>query len=71
VADVHVVPRAEGWAVEVDGQERGTFSTRAEAIREGGRRLAEQEQGELVIHGECGQIRENDSHGNDPREIPG
>jgi hypothetical protein len=33
--------------------------------------LAEQEQGELVIHAEGGQIREKDSHCNDPREIPG
>ena len=29
------------------------------------------EGGELVIHGEGGEIREKDSHGNDPRDIPG
>jgi hypothetical protein len=33
--------------------------------------VAEQDQGELVIHGEDGEIREKDSHGNDPRNIPG
>jgi hypothetical protein len=50
--------------------ERDTFDTQDEAIQEG-RQLAEEENGELVIHGEDGQIREKDSHGNDPRNIPG
>jgi hypothetical protein len=36
-----------------------------------GRKLAEQEQSELVIHSEDGKIREKDSHGNDPRNFPG
>ena len=56
--------------LEVDGDIRSTHDTQEEAINEG-RGLAEQEQGELVIHGEDGKIREKDSHGNDPRNIPG
>ena len=68
--DVHVVPQASRWGLEVNGDIRSTHDTQEEANKEG-RRLAEQEHGELVIHGEDGLIREKDSHGNDPREIPG
>ena len=70
MADVHVVPSGEVWALQVDGEKRDTFSTQNEAITQG-RQLAEEQQGELVIHGEDGQIREKDSHGDDPRDIPG
>jgi Uncharacterized protein conserved in bacteria (DUF2188) len=70
MSDVHVVPNGDGWPLEVDGQERDTFDTQDEALQEG-RQLAEDQNGELVIHGEDGQIREKDSHGNDPRNIPG
>jgi Uncharacterized protein conserved in bacteria (DUF2188) len=70
MSDVHVATSGDGWALEGDGQEHGTFSSQREAVRQG-RQLAEQEHGELVIHGEGGAIREKDSHGNDPRSIPG
>ena len=70
MSDVHVVPSGDGWALEVDGQERDTFNTQDEAAQQG-RQLAEEENGELVIHGEDGQIREKASHGNDPSDIPG
>ena len=70
MADVHVVPDGDEWALEVDGQKRDSFRTQNEALTRG-RQLAEEEGGELVAHGEDGQIREKDSHGNDPRNIPG
>ena len=70
MSDVHVVPSGDGWALEVDGDERETFDTQEEAI-ERGREVAEAEEGELVVHGEDGQIRDKTSHGNDPREVPG
>jgi len=70
MSDVHVVPHGDSWALEVAGDKQETFDTQDEAISRG-RELAEQEQGELVIHGEGGQVREKDSHGNDPRDIPG
>jgi hypothetical protein len=70
MADVHVVPSGDRWALEVDGQERDTFSTQNEAITRG-RALAEDEGSELVVHGEDGAVRQKDSHGNDPRDIPG
>jgi Uncharacterized protein conserved in bacteria (DUF2188) len=69
MADVHVVPQASRWGLDVGGDIRSTHDTQEGAINEG-RRLAEQEHGELVIHGEDGQIREKDSHGNAPRDIP-
>ena len=68
--DVHVVPDATLWSCEIDGNIRSTHETQAEAITEG-RRLAEDQSSELVIHGQDGKIREKDSHGNDPRDIPG
>jgi hypothetical protein len=68
--DVHVVPRGNEWALEVGGQVRSTHSTQSEAVSRG-RQVAEQEQGELVVHGKGGEIREKDSHGNDPRDVPG
>ena len=70
MADVHVVPSGEAWALQVDGEKRDAFSTQNEAITRG-RQLAEDQQGELVIHGKDGEIRDKDSHGNDPRDIPG
>ena len=70
MSDVHVVTKGDGWALEVDGRQRGNFDTQEEAIQQG-RQLAEQENGELVVHGQDGQIREKASHGNDPSDIPG
>lgn len=68
MTDVHVVPQGSRWGLEVNGEIRSTHDTQDEAINEG-RGLAKQEQGELVIHGQEGQVREKDSHGNDPSEI--
>ena len=70
MADVHVVPHEDQWALEVDGDKRSTHSTQADALQKG-RQLADSEHGELVVHGEDGQIREKHSHGGDPRNIPG
>ena len=70
MAEVHVVPQEDQWRLEVGGEIRSTYSTQAEAVSEG-RQVAEKERSELVIHGEGGRVREKDSHGNDPRDIPG
>ncbi len=70
MSDVHVVPSGDGWAIEVDGDEREHFDTQEDAI-ERGRSVADDEGGELVVHGEDGEIREKSSHGDDPRDIPG
>ena len=70
--NIHVLPHGNRWAVkrEGDADPMATFSTQAEAI-EFGRDQARNDQVELMIHGADGQIREKDSHGNDPRDIPG
>ncbi len=68
--DVHVVPAGDQWVCEINGNARSTHDTQDEAIKHG-RQLAEEQGSELVIHGEDGRIREKDSHGNDPRDVPG
>jgi Uncharacterized protein conserved in bacteria (DUF2188) len=52
------------------GNTRSTHETQDEAIKHG-RHLADEQRSELVVHGEGGETRQKDSHGNDPRDIPG
>lgn len=63
----HIVPHPNGWAVKPAGGERASsvHSTQQEAINQG-RSIARNQGSELLIHGRNGQIRERDSHGNDP-----
>ena len=64
----HVVPDGEGgWGVRREGASRLTarFPTQAEAI-EAGRRIAQNQGVELIIHRPNGRIRDSDSHGRDP-----
>ncbi len=63
----HVVPHANGWAVQGAGNIRATavHPTQAEATAHA-RSIAQNQQSELLIHGRNGQIRERDSYGNDP-----
>ena len=70
MGNVHLLPRGDIWTLEVDGAKFWSFETEDEALRRG-RRLAQRERGELVVHGNDGTIREKDSHGHDPRDIPG
>lgn len=70
MADVHVVPDGARWKVEHGGTVVETFDTQADATA-AGRSVAEAESCEVVVHGKDGRIRAKDSHGNDPRSIPG
>jgi len=65
--NVHVVPREDGWAVLKEHAERDSshHGTQAEAL-DAGRRTAQREQSELIIHGRDGKIRDKDSYGPDP-----
>lgn len=65
--DVHVMPDGEGW--KISGSDK-QFGTQQEA-EEAGRRMAQDEEAEFFVHGRDGKIRERDSYGNDPRDIPG
>lgn len=63
----HVVPHGDQWAVRRSNSDRasGIFDTQQEAIN-GGRETSRNQGTELVIHRPNGQIRDRDSHGNDP-----
>lgn len=64
--NVHVVPSDGGWDVKVEGAGRTRhFSTQREAIQ-AGRRLAQGNRSEHIVHGRDGRIRQRDSYGRDP-----
>ena len=65
--DVHVVRAGEGWRVEVTGNERasGTHATKPPAVEQG-RKLAQRNNAELVVHNQDGKIGERRSYGSDP-----
>lgn len=60
----HVIPHEGGWAVRGEGNSRATsiHNTQREAI-EAAREIARNQNGQLLIHGRNGQIRERDSTG--------
>ena len=68
----HVVPHKNGWAVKGETASRATsvHDTQAEAI-DRAREIARNQSTELLIHNRKGQIRERDSHGNDPHPPKG
>jgi hypothetical protein len=64
----HVVPNSGGgWDVKRDGAEKASAhaETKVEAIKIG-RIISQNQETELIIHGEDGKIQRADSHGNDP-----
>ena len=63
----HVVPHGDNWAVRGAGNERVTkqFETQREAF-DYARNIAVNQQSEVLIHNQQGQIRERNSYGNDP-----
>jgi len=65
--NIHIVPSGKKWAVKPAGSKEplSTHRTQAAAAN-AGRRVAKQNQSELVIHRPNGQIRDSDSYGNDP-----
>lgn len=64
----HVTPHRDGgWQVIGAGNKKPTHrtTTQAEAI-EIAKKIAKNQQSEVVIHNRQGQIRDKDSYGNDP-----
>lgn len=63
----HVVPRDDGWAVRGAGAKRDTeqFDRKRDAVNRA-REIAQNQQTELVVHGQDGKIQYKDSHGHDP-----
>jgi len=70
--NVHVVPNANGWSVKQAGRQAAASNHRTQGAAEtAGRRLAQRNEAELVIHRPNGQIRDKDSFGadrNPPRD---
>jgi hypothetical protein len=69
----HVVPNPDGgWDVKRGGGERASrhLDTKREAV-DVARDISRNQETELVIHRKNGTIQRKDSHGNDPRNIPG
>jgi uncharacterized protein YdaT len=68
----HVVPNGDQWAVKGEGNSRITksFDTQQEAI-DRAREIAINQQSELLIHNQKGQIREKNSYGADPHPPKG
>lgn len=63
----HITKKNGDWRVIGEGNSRATkkFDTQKDAIKYG-RKIAINQQTELVIHRPNGQIRDKDSYGNDP-----
>lgn len=69
MADVLVVPRK---AMGLRNRRQHPADQRNAGVsHQEGRFLAEDQNSEVVIHGRDGKIRDKDSYGNDPRDIPG
>ena len=69
----HVVPASQGgWNVKRAGSSKAIIhtETKKQAI-DLGREISRNQGTEFVIHGKNGVIQEKNSHGNDPRNIPG
>jgi hypothetical protein len=63
----HVVPTRGRWGIKGEGNSRltSTFDRQSDAIA-AARQISRNQSSELIIHVRNGQIRERDSHGNDP-----
>ena len=69
--DVHTVPKDGHWENIVSGRSTGVHHRTQESAAEAGRTIAERNESEHLIHRPNGQIREKNSYGNDPENIPG
>jgi hypothetical protein len=70
---IHIVPASKGgWNIKQGNKSGiiGHFNTKIPAV-DAGRKVSIKINAELIIHGTDGKIQRRDSHGNDPRNIPG
>ena len=63
----HVTPIGDKWHVKGAGNSRATatYDTQKEAIAHA-KQIAKNQQSELIIHNQKGQIRERSTYGKDP-----
>ena len=65
--NIHVTPNAGRWNVKQEGRKTPVTTTATQkAASEIGRKLAQANKSELIIHRPNGRIREKNSYGNDP-----
>ena len=70
---ISVEPRANGrWAVQRDGTSRASkvFDRKTDAVSRA-RTQAKRNGAELVVRDQQSKVKQKDSHGRDPRSIPG
>lgn len=68
----HVTPFGNGWKVAAEGQDLDIVRDNKDDAVEEAKRLAKSaELGQVVVHGQDGQIQEEFTYGEDPRETPG
>jgi hypothetical protein len=68
--EVHVVPHANGWRVQVSGRTESSHTTQSDAGAQA-RYLARLNGSEALLHGRNGRIRERNTYGGDPRRTKG
>lgn len=69
----HVVPNPDGgWDIKGGGAKKAVkhTDTKKESV-DIARGISQNQKAELVIHNTAGKISQKDSHGHDPRNIPG
>jgi hypothetical protein len=68
----HVTPFGNGWKVAVEGEAFEVVRDKKDdAIAEAKERAKQAELGQVIVHGQDGQIQEEFTYGEDPRDIPG
>lgn len=69
---VWITPHESGWQVKREGADRASRVTQTqEQAWDAGNQIAKREKTEVYLTGKNGRIRLRNSHGNDPRYIPG
>lgn len=65
--NVHVVHEDNQWKIKKEGNQRSTSTHKQKDVAvKRGRKEAEKEGSELIIHKRDGTIQDKESHGNDP-----
>ena len=71
-ANIRVVPSGTEWAVRREGVEKPlSVHNTQEQAEVAGRAQARADRVEFELHGADGRIREKESYGHDPRNVPG
>lgn len=68
----HVTPFGNGWKVAAEKEDLDVVrDNKEDAVAEAIRLAKSGELGQVIIHGKNGQIQEEMTYGDDPRDVPG